>query len=55
MKVLLRGRRWGKTVLGDAWLAFLSGEAHPFKGTAVAKINSLVLNLILRRLLLWVL
>ena len=35
MKVLLRGRRWGKTVLGDAWLAFLSGEAHLFKGTAV--------------------
>src|SRR3989338_11355844 len=32
---LLRGRRWGKTVLGDAWLAFLSGEAHLFKGTAV--------------------
>src|SRR3989338_2067944 len=32
---LLRGRRWGKTVLGDAWLAFLSGESHLFKGTAV--------------------
>src|SRR3989338_11180484 len=32
---LLRGHRWGKTVLGDAWLAFLSGEAHLFKGTAV--------------------
>ena len=34
---LLRGRRWGKTVLGEAWLAFLSGEAELFKGTWAEK------------------
>jgi hypothetical protein len=27
---LLRGRRWGKTVLADAWLAFLRKEERLF-------------------------
>src|SRR5689334_5626732 len=32
---LLRGRRWGKTTLGNAWLAYLRKDEHLFKGTAM--------------------
>ena len=29
----MRGRRWGKSVLGDMWLAFMRGRADLFVGT----------------------
>ena len=33
---LVRGRRFGKTVLGQSWLAYLRGDAALFEGTALA-------------------
>ena len=33
VRALVRGRRWGKSVLGDMWLAFMRGRADLFVGT----------------------
>jgi hypothetical protein len=33
VRALVRGRRWGKSVLGDMWLAFMRGRSDLFAGT----------------------